>query len=185
MPGGFVRRRRTGSCYGTSGQRSCLDGSGCVCRGLGALSLGLSLLDGRAAVEQRDLCLTEQLDHRSDIKPVRARRREPRTQDSRSRRWRASVRDATRRPRSGLFAPLDAAQHPDRVLEPPLRDPRPRLTRRPDPNSHQHRLRTPNCKHPLNTASRSACFARAAVQQPGRSGTAHRPELVDLSTVRG
>ena len=87
------------------------------------MSLGLSLLDGRAAVEQRDLCLTEQLDHRSDIKPVRARRREPRTQDSRSRRWLASVRDATRRPRSGLFAPVDAAQQPDRVLEPPLREP--------------------------------------------------------------
>jgi hypothetical protein len=35
--------RPAGSCYGTSGQRSCLAGSGIVCRSLGALSLGLSL----------------------------------------------------------------------------------------------------------------------------------------------
>jgi hypothetical protein len=32
-----------GSCYGTSGQWSCLAGSDCVCCGLGALSLSLSL----------------------------------------------------------------------------------------------------------------------------------------------
>jgi hypothetical protein len=43
MPSGFVRRRPARSCYGTSGRRSWLAGSGCVCRGLGALSLGLSL----------------------------------------------------------------------------------------------------------------------------------------------
>ncbi len=50
MHAGFVRRRPAESCYGTSGRWSCLAGSGSVCRGLGALSLGLSLAPGLTAV---------------------------------------------------------------------------------------------------------------------------------------
>jgi hypothetical protein len=38
-----VWQHRAGSCYATSGQRSCLAGSGCVCHGLVSLSLALSL----------------------------------------------------------------------------------------------------------------------------------------------
>jgi hypothetical protein len=49
---GFVRRRPAGSCYGTSGRWSCLAGSGCVYRGLGALSLTRNwVLCGRTAVD--------------------------------------------------------------------------------------------------------------------------------------
>src|ERR1035441_3128989 len=43
MPGGSVWVRLAGSYYSTSSQQSCLTGSGFVCRGLRALSLGLSL----------------------------------------------------------------------------------------------------------------------------------------------
>jgi hypothetical protein len=42
----FVWPRPVGLRYGTSGQRSSLAGSGSVCRGLRALSLGLSLTSG-------------------------------------------------------------------------------------------------------------------------------------------
>ena len=47
---------------------------------------GPSPFDGRAAVAQRDLCLTEQLDHRGDIEPVRAGGGQPAAQHGRRRR---------------------------------------------------------------------------------------------------
>jgi hypothetical protein len=47
MPAGFVWRCLARSRFGTSGQWPCLAESGWICCGLGALSLGSSLVTGR------------------------------------------------------------------------------------------------------------------------------------------
>ena len=84
---------------------------------------GTSPFDGCAAIAQRDLCLAEQLDHRSGIEPVRAGRGEPPAQDSRRHRRLAPPQMQRADRRSGFLTPLDAAQHPGRVLDPSLREP--------------------------------------------------------------
>ena len=119
---------------------------------------GMPPLDGRAAVEQRDLCLAEQLDHCGGIEAVRACRGEPPPQDSRRRRGLALCEEQRGDRLGGLLAPLDAAQHPDRVLQTSLREPE--FGERPDANA------CGGGNTPLDIAIASVSSVSAAPQSP-------------------
>ena len=84
---------------------------------------GMPSFDGQVVIALRDLGFAEQLDDRGDIEPVRAGRGEPAAQHSRRCRWLALLKVHRGDRCGGLLAPLDAAQHPGRVLDPSLREP--------------------------------------------------------------